>query len=253
VTATVLEKDGQPLAAVIHDAALLYDPALHSTVSRAVQLTLETVELRDELHARGGDTARLPVGDVTFLFGDVEGSTRLLEQLPTRYGDLLHEMRRLLLDALEAGNGRLVDARGDEVFAAFADPPSGVGAAIDFQRRLAAASWPEGVALRVRVGLHRGRPDRTRSGYIGMDVHLAARVMAAAHGGQILVSSSLFDAVDGVGATVRPLGQFALAGIPNPVALGQVQAAGLATEFPPPRARPSSPADTLEEPGRRAS
>lgn len=240
VTATVLEKEGRPLAAVVHDAALLYDPALHATVYRAVRLTLETVELRDELRARGGDSAGLPDGDVTFLFGDVEGSTGLLERAPGRYADLLDEMRQLLVSAVEEANGRVVDARGDEVFAAFPEPRAGIGAAVGFQRRLGAVSWPDGLELRVRVGLHRGHPERTRSGYVGMDVHIAARVMAAGHGGQILVSSSMFDAVDGpADVTVRVLGSFALAGIAHPVAIGQVEGAGLAADFPVLRARPA--------------
>jgi class 3 adenylate cyclase len=168
--------------------------------------------------------------------------------------DVLHEMRELLTGVVEAWNGRLVDAHGDEVFAAFPDPRDGIAAAVEFQRRLGAASWPAGAEVRVRTGLHRGHPDRTRSGYVGMDVHVAARVMAAAHGRQILLSSSMFDSVDRVpGAAVRLLGSFALAGIPRPLVLGQLEALGLAADFPPPRARLVDPVGAPEEPGRRTA
>lgn len=126
----------------------------------------------------------LPMGTVTLLFSDIEGSTRLVQQLGERYADVLAECRHLFVQY----HGREVDTQGDAFFIAFARATDALAAAAAIQRVLAERTWPEGIAVRVRIGLHTGEPKLTAEGYIGMDVHHAARIMSAGHGGQILLS-----------------------------------------------------------------
>jgi predicted ATPase/class 3 adenylate cyclase len=128
------------------------------------------------------NTPGLPSGTVTFLFTDVEGSTRLLERLGEAYADALLEHRRVVRDAFAAEGGVEVDTQGDAFFVAF--PSAGGAAAAALAAQAALAAWP----VRVRMGLHTGEPQLTREGYVGMDVHRGARIAAAGHGGQILVS-----------------------------------------------------------------
>src|SRR5262245_18744900 len=125
----------------------------------------------------------LPTGTVTFLFTDIEGSTRLLQQLGDRYSRVLEESRRLLRTAFHAWNGHEVDTQGDAFFVAFARATDAVSAAVDGLRALAAHSWPEDVVVRVRMGLHTGEPQLFSEGYIGIDGHHVARVLSAGHGG----------------------------------------------------------------------
>jgi class 3 adenylate cyclase len=179
---------------------------------------------------------RLPTGLVTFLLTDIEGSTELLRRLDEGYAALIADVRRLLRTAVRKTGGRVVDARADDLFAAFGGVGDALEAALAIQRRLGTREWPDGLAVRVRIGLHRGRPTLTESGYVGLAVHTAARICAAAHGGQIVASSAvrraLADALpDGV--TLEPLGAWRLPSIPEPEELFQVQADGLATGFPP--------------------
>src|SRR2546430_13569137 len=124
----------------------------------------------------------LPRGTVTFLFTDIEGSTRLLQQLGDRYSRVLEECRRLLRAAFQEWNGHEVDTQGDAFFVAFARATDAVSAAVDGLRALAVQSWPEDVVVRMRMGLHTGEPQLSSEGYIGIDVHHAARVMSARHG-----------------------------------------------------------------------
>src|SRR5262245_49624757 len=124
----------------------------------------------------------LPQGTVTFLLTDVEGSTRLLHELGDGYADVLAEHRRVLREAFARHGGVEVDTQGDAFFVAFARASDALAAAAD--ARAALADGP----IRVRMGLHTGEPVVTDEGYVGMDVHRAARVAAAGHGGQILVS-----------------------------------------------------------------
>ena len=114
-----LERDGQPLAAVVHDATLNVDAELVATVADAVRFSVESTELRDQLRARGGDVADLPRGEVTFLFGDLEGSTEMLSTLGDGYIDVLAELRRIVREVTDRFAGRVVDARADECFLAF--------------------------------------------------------------------------------------------------------------------------------------
>ena len=130
-----------------------------------------------------------PTGTVTLLFTDIEGSTKLLERLGAdAYTGVLQLHRRLLLQAFEGHAGYPVDEEGDALFVAFARAEDAVAAAADGQLALAGASWPAGVEVRVRVGIHSGEPLAVPPNYVGMDVHRAARIMAAGHGGQVLVS-----------------------------------------------------------------
>ena len=134
--------------------------------------------------------AELPTGTVTFLFSDIEGSTRLLHVLGDRWPEALEQHRRLLREAFERHGGVEVGTEGDSFFVAFARARDGLAAAADGQRALARHAWPDGHPVRVRIGLHTGEAVVTETNYVGVDVHRAARVMAAGHGGQILVSQS---------------------------------------------------------------
>jgi class 3 adenylate cyclase len=221
---TVLERDARAVAAVLHDAALLDEPALQQTIAAAAALVMEATDVRDELRARGGQTEGLPDGEVTFLFADIEGSTALLEALGQRYGPLIDDLRRIASEIAEEHSGRLVDARGDELFLAFPLASAAVRSAVGLTRRLERRSWPGGVVVRVRIGLHTGRPELTRSGYVGMDVHRAARIMAEARGGQIVASAAVVDGLDNLDSVaVRPLGSRALRGIAEPIELVAIE------------------------------
>src|SRR6266849_4885719 len=135
----------------------------------------------------------LPSGTVTLLFTDIEGSTRLLQQLGERYADILAECRHLLRSAFHQWQGYEVDTQGDAFFVAFARATDAVSAAVDGQRWLASHGWPEGVTVRVRMGLHTGEPHLASEGYVGLDVHQAARIVSAGHGGQVLLSRTTCD------------------------------------------------------------
>src|SRR2546429_3635827 len=154
----------------------------------------------------------LPKGTVTLLFTDMEGSTRLLQQVGERYTDLLEEYRQLLRAAFGRWNGNVVDTQGDAFFVAFARASDAVGAAVAAQRVLASHVWPEGVVVRVRMGLHTGEPTLSSQGYTGLDVHHAARLMSAGHGGQVLLSQTTRDLVEHdlpTGVSLRDLGAIA--------------------------------------------
>ena len=139
----------------------------------------------------------LPTGTVTFLFTDIEGSTRLLRELGDGYPGVLAEHRRALREAWRRHEGVEVDTQGDAFFVAFARASDAVVAAADAQLALA------GGPVRVRMGLHTGEPLRADEGYVGFDVHRAARIAAAGHGGQVLLSQATADLA---GADVRDLG-----------------------------------------------
>jgi class 3 adenylate cyclase len=181
---------------------------------------------------------RLPKGHVTLVLADLEGSTELLGRLGDRYAMLLTEVRRLVRGEVRRAGGREVDARGDEVFAVFERAPAAVQSAIAIQRAMRDADWPDESAVRLRIGMHRGRPALTETGYVGVAVHAAARIGFAAHGGQIVLSAAVRSEVtdslsDGVGLTA--LGAWRFKGLPEPMELFQVQVADLPAEFPAPR------------------
>ncbi|MDX6512134.1 MAG: hypothetical protein QOE36_1638, partial [Gaiellaceae bacterium] len=176
----------------------------------------------------------LPQGTVTFLFTDIEGSTRLLKHLGDRYSDVLGVHRRLLRDAAEARDGREVDTQGDSFFFAFARANAALGAAVAAQRALAEHDWPEGGEVRVRMGLHTGEPAVGDERYVGLGVHRAARIGAVAHGGQVLLSSATRELVEDEvgGVSVRELGSYRLKDIDRPERLFQLDIDGLRTDFP---------------------
>jgi WD40 repeat protein/class 3 adenylate cyclase len=179
----------------------------------------------------------LPTGIVTFLFTDIEGSTRLLHELGDEYASVLADHRRLLRDASTRHGGVEVDTQGDSFFIAFADPRPAVAAAADAQTALARHAWPAEAAVRVRMGLHTGEPLVAEDHYVGVDVHRGARIAAAAHGGQALVSERTRELVAGDGAlgTFRDLGAHRLKDLPEPERLYQLVVDGLPHSFPPPR------------------
>lgn len=177
---------------------------------------------------------RLPTGRVALLLADIENSTGHLTDLGDRYSRLLTDARRILRSATRRAGGHEVDARADEFFAAFADPPSALDAAITAQRQIGSHAWPDGRRVQVRIGLHVGRPTLTVTGYVGIAVNTVARISALGHGGQILASSSLRDAIgeaDGVGW--HAMGRHRLRGIPDDHELFQVETASLDIAFPP--------------------
>ncbi len=139
---------------------------------------------------------QLPTGTVTLLFTDIEGSTQLLQQLGDRYASVLTESRRLLRAAFQQWNGYEVDTQGDAFFVAFARATDAVSAAVAGQRALANHPWPEGSVVGVRMGLHTGEPSLVSEGYVGIDVHHAARIMSVTRGGHILLSQATRDLVE---------------------------------------------------------
>src|SRR5215216_1569998 len=179
---------------------------------------------------------KLPRGQVTFLLTDIEGSTELLARLDDQYAPLLADVRRRVGAAVRHAGGREVSARGDDVFAVFEAAPAAVEAAVAIQRAMRAGAWPEGRDVRLRIGLHRGRPTLTDTGYVGLSVHAAARICFAAHGGQIVLSapvrSGIFDSLP-EGVRLRGLGAWRFRGLPEPIEMFQAQAADLPADFPP--------------------
>jgi len=178
-----------------------------------------------------------PTGTVTFLFTDIEGSTRLLHELGDRYAEVLTEHGRLVREACDQYGGRVVDTQGDSFFVAFGDARDAVTAAAEVQKALAEHGWPDGVAVRVRMGIHTGEPLVVETHYVGIDVHRAARIGAAAHGGQVLVSDRTRELVANGAATptLRDLGGHRLKDLPEAERLFQLVVEGLPSSFPPPR------------------
>lgn len=182
---------------------------------------------------------KLPTGQLTLLFADVEGSTQLLARLEDRYGPVINAVRRIERAALRASGGHEVDARADELFAVFERAPAALEAALAMQRAMSAHSWPSGAAARVRIGLHTGRPTLTAAGYQGISVNTAARLCACGHGGQILLTRSARAAVaDADAIELRHLGSYRLRGIADEHDIYQVVAADLPRGFPPLRIDP---------------
>jgi len=179
--------------------------------------------------------SRLPTGTVTFLFTDIEGSTRLLSALGDQYTPLLAAHDRLLRKAIAGNGGTEVSTEGDAFFAVFPSALGAVAAAAEAQRSLAAAPWPEGRSAKVRMGLHSGEGRLGGDNYVGLDVHRAARIAAAGHGGQILLSEATRALVAQdlpVGLGLRDLGEHRLKDLALPVRISQLQIDGLPSEFP---------------------
>src|SRR5215471_1523501 len=186
----------------------------------------------------------LPTGTVTLFFTDIEGSTRLLQQVGERYADVLAECRQVLRTVFHQWHGHEVDTQGDSFFVAFARASDAVAAVVAAQRTLADHAWPEGVKVLVRMGLHTGEPQRLVEGYVGLDVHHAARIMSAGHGGQVLLSHTTRDLVEQTlpsGVSLWDLGAHRLKDLQQPSHLFQLVVPGLPADFPPLKTLDSSP------------
>jgi len=183
--------------------------------------------------------AEIPTGAVTFLFTDIEGSTRLVKQLRDQYGSVLADHQRLLRAAFAAHAGYEVDTQGDSFFVAFASAREALLAAVEGQLALLSHAWPDGVEIKVRMGLHTGQAVAHDGRYTGLAVHRAARIGAAGHGGQILVSQAtqtlLEDEEEDLHVFLRDLGEQRLKDLDRPVRLYQAAANGLPSSFPPVR------------------
>jgi class 3 adenylate cyclase len=178
----------------------------------------------------------LPAGTVSLLFTDIEGSTRLLLRLGAEYPSVLDEHRRLLTEAVEAAGGQVLDTQGDACFAVFVRASEAVTAAASIQRALATHDWPDDVDVRVRLGIHTGEPTVTPGGYAGLDVHRAARICSAGHGGQILVSSTTADLVGTSlpeGLALVELGSYRFKDFTFAERVYQLDVPGLSGAFPP--------------------
>ena len=178
----------------------------------------------------------LPSGTVTMLFSDIEGSTALLRRLGSRYADVLSLQRLTLREAFRRWHGHEMGTEGDSFFVVFGRAGDGFAAALAAQRALAACAWPDGCSVRVRMAVHTGEPTRHEDGYVGLDVHLAARLAAAAHGGQVLVSGrTRSEVVDDLPAGVRlhDLGWHRFKDLPEPMRVHQLVAPDLVADFPP--------------------
>jgi len=189
----------------------------------------------------------LPQGTVTFLFTDIEGSTELLKRLGQRFGELLEDHSRIVREAATTHGGREVDNQGDSFFFVFERANAALGAAVVAQRALAAHEWPDGVEVRVRMGLHTGEPSLGGERYVGLGVHRAARIGAAGHGGQVLLSNATRELVEEEldGVVVRELGLYRLKDIDRPERLYQLDIAALPSEFPPLKAEKVEPSRPL--------
>ena len=189
---------------------------------------------------RLGKRAPLPSGQLTLLLADIEGSTALLRSLEDDYPKLLSEVRRVLRATAGRLGGHEVDVHGDEFFAVFRHASDALLAALAIQRDLRDGQWPRGATVRMRVGLHAGRPTLTDQNYVGLAVHAAARIMAAGHGGQILLSEAAVRALGDpppAEFSLRELGVHHLRGLSAEM-LYQAVAPDLDSEFPPLRAKP---------------
>lgn len=183
----------------------------------------------------------LPTGTVTFLFTDIEGSTRLLRRLGDGFHGLIEDHNRLLREAF--GEGHIVRTEGDAFFAVFRTAGEAVRAAVAGQKALAAHDWGD-ATVRVRMGLHTGEGTIAGGDYAGLDVHRAARIAGAAHGGQVLLSEAtraLAHGSLGNGVSLRDLGEHRLKDLPEPEHLSQLMIEGLESDFPPPRSLDARP------------
>src|SRR5919106_1809901 len=190
----------------------------------------------------GGRT--LPGGTVTFVFTDIEGSTELVTRLGEEYRELLNTHHRLLREPFSARGGVGASTGGDAFFVLLTAAPQAVAAAVEAQRAVSQHPWPDGVDVRVRIGIHSGEAAFGGDNYVGVDLHRASRIMAAAHGGQIVLSAAthaLSEHGAPVGVAFRDLGEHRLRDLPKAEHLFQVVADGLPEEFPPLRSRDARP------------
>jgi class 3 adenylate cyclase len=193
-------------------------------------------------------------GTVTFVFTDIERSTELLKTLGDRYADALAEHRRVIRDAFTARGGQEIDTQGDAFFFCFERARDAVAAAVAAQRALAGHAWPDETVLRVRMSLHTGEPVVGEEGYVGIDVHRAARICSAGHGGQVLLSATTAALVSGAlpdGVSKRDLGEVRLKDIDEPEHVTELVIDGLPHGFPPLRVEQEEPMDFGERLARK--
>ena len=196
--------------------------------------------------------SQLPTGTVTFLFTDVEDSTGLVRDLGDAYGALISDHRAVVRGAAGERGGYEIDCRGDEFFLAFARPDDAVETAVAIQRQHQSREWPGNRPVRVRIGIHTGEPAVEDDDYVGIDVHCAARLCSAGHGGQVLISQAAVDALGNV--EVKELGEYELKGLPQVERIFQLVGDDLVTEFPPLRLVNGAEEDAQAEPvGGRAA
>jgi class 3 adenylate cyclase len=187
----------------------------------------------------------IPGGTVTFVFTDIEGSTQLLQQLGDDYGEVVSIHRRLIRDRFGEAGGTEIDTQGDAFFFSFPRARDAVAAAVDAQRTLRDHAWPDGVQVRVRMGLHTGEPTVGDEGYVGLDVVRAARISAAGHGGQILLSETTRALLGNnlpAGVSIHDLGEAHLKDIQHEHVY-QLALDGDRTEFPPLKTAPEPKAE----------
>lgn len=178
----------------------------------------------------------LPTGTVTFLFTDIEGSTRLLTDAGSQYATILEEHRRLIRDAVEGSGGMIFGTEGDAVFAVFERAGAAIAAAADMQRALLEHPWPDGRQVRVRAGVHSGEVTLTDGGYVGLTIHEVARINAAGHGGQVLASGATRELAADTrlpSIDLRDVGEHRLKDMSHPTRLYQLVGDGLPDQFPP--------------------
>jgi class 3 adenylate cyclase len=180
--------------------------------------------------------ADLPTGTVTFLFTDIEGSTRMLQELGARYNGVQEEHASIVRGAIEGSGGVVARVEGDSFFAAFRNPVQALDAAVTAQRGLAEHQWSQGIPIRVRMGLHTGEGLPGGGDYVGIDVNRAARIAAAGHGGQVLLSGATLGLVQHSlpeETSSRDLGEHRLNDISHPEHLYDLVIDGLPADFPP--------------------
>ena len=194
--------------------------------------------------------AQRPTGTVTFVFTDIEGSTALLKQLGERYGEVLSQHRRIVRETFGAAGGSEIDTQGDAFFFAFPRAREAVTASVAVQRGHAAAEWPDGTEVRVRIGLHTGEPVVGEEGYLGLDVVRAARICTVARGGNVLMSETTRALVGSTlpdGVSVFPLGERHLKGIDEPERVYELEIEGVPVQAQPGPPKPESRADARKE------
>jgi class 3 adenylate cyclase len=190
-----------------------------------------------ELGRSQQDSVVLPTGVVTLMMTDIEGSTALVNNLGNDYGKLIREVRRIIRAIVAGHDGHIVDVRADESFAVFKRPQAAIESAVAIQHDVRQRPWTRKHDVRLRIGLHSGRPTVSDGHYIGIAVHTAARICSAAHGGQIVMSGQTKESVKDLvphATEFRGLGSHRLRGLPEQLALYEVVAEGLASDFPPP-------------------
>ncbi len=186
----------------------------------------------------------LPTGTITFLFTDIEGSTRLLRELTSRFQSVLERHQALIRDAINRHGGIEIHTEGDSFFCVFTTAADGLATAVDIQRSMAAEDWTDSRAVRVRIGVHTGVATLGGDDYVGLDVHRGARISETGHGGQVIVSAAtrvLGEAGLADGVTFLDLGEYHLRDLDQPEHLFQLVIEGLDSTFPPLRKLDAGP------------